>query len=372
MVPVVMAAMAESSYFFKGVKLMEEFFYESIWEGKQIDNTVGKIINGDIDDAADQAKKSASAAAASAVAANKSDVNAAVSASNALEHANRAEAVSVSTPYISENDTWMVFDKSTGAYIDTGIKAEGKQGPTGEKGEPGPIGQKGPQGPRGEQGKGLDIRGYYESFPALQSADPDHAYMYGVGMLPPFDIYGWDFTNNQWVSNGKIEGPEGPIGPQGEHGPRGLQGEIGPQGADGPQGPQGERGEKGEAGADGPQGPQGPQGIQGEQGIPGPQGIKGDQGPQGPPIPVLSFTVTLLAAAWSGSAAPYTQSVTATGVTSASHGITEVADSASDAQWQAAVDAEIRNSGQTSNTITFKAYGDKPTINIPVSVLILG
>lgn len=35
-------------------------------------------------------------------------------------------------PYISEQNTWMVYDTAADSYIDTGIMAQGKQGPNGK------------------------------------------------------------------------------------------------------------------------------------------------------------------------------------------------------------------------------------------------
>lgn len=91
-----------------------------------------------------------------------------------------------------------------------------------------------------------------------------------------------------------------PAGPQGEQGPQGIQGEQGPTGQTGPRGetgPQGPKGDTGETGATGPEGPRGPKGdpftysdftpeqleaLQGPQGEQGPQGPQGETGPQGP------------------------------------------------------------------------------------------
>ena len=86
----------------------------------------------------------------------------------------------------------------------------------------------------------------------------------------------------------------------------------------------------------------------------------------------VSREATLASSSWSGSAAPYTQTVSVAGVTSASNGLVDVSSSATDAQWAAAQDAEIRKSGQGTGTMTFKAYGDKPTVNIPITVVIWG
>ena len=59
--------------------------------------------------------------------------------------ADRAEVALTKTPKI-QNGTWWVFDASSQAYVDTGVKAQGEQGIQGEKGEPGQPGQPGEKG----------------------------------------------------------------------------------------------------------------------------------------------------------------------------------------------------------------------------------
>lgn len=81
-----------------------------------------------------------------------------------------------------------------------------------------------------------------------------------------------------------------------------------------------------------------------------------------------NYTGTLTASGWTGSAAPYSQSVTVTGLSAGAGGAVGVADSATDAQYQAAVEAQLRKSAQAVNSVTVKAYGDKPTVDIPIAV----
>lgn len=57
--------------------------------------------------------------------------------------ANKAEEATVNTPYIGDNNTWMVWDFEAGEYVDTDISALGQVGP------PGDVGPVGPQGPPG-------------------------------------------------------------------------------------------------------------------------------------------------------------------------------------------------------------------------------
>lgn len=161
---------------------------------------------------------------------------------------------------------------------------KGDTGDTGPKGDPGAQGPQGPQGPAGAPGKdgtSLYVEDVYSTLAALRKAIPtgnDKMYM----VEEDGQCYIWSENASDWVSIGKLQGPEGPQGPQGVQGvqgPQGKKGDTGPQGdpgAQGIQGPQGKQGIQGETGATGPQGPQGIQGVQ------GPQGEVGPEGPQGP------------------------------------------------------------------------------------------
>lgn len=172
----------------------------------------------------------------------------------------------------------------------------GDTGPKGDTGAQGPQGAQGPAGAPGKDGKSLYVEDVYSTLAALRKAIPtgnDKMYM----VEEDGQCYIWSENENDWVSVGKLQGPEGPQGPQGIQGiqgPQGVKGDTGPQGETGAQGiqgeqgkqgiqgPQGEKGEKGDPGDPGPEGPQGPQGIQGETGATGPQGPQGIQGVQGP------------------------------------------------------------------------------------------
>ena len=149
-------------------------------------------------------------------------------------------------PYIGEDGYWYEFDKETGKFVNTMVKA---QGPQGVQGIQGPAGVQGPQGEQGPQGaKGA------------------------TGATGPQGAQG---------SKGDA-GPQGVQGIQGQKGEKGDPGEQGPQGVQGEQGIQGVKGDAGATGPQGPTGPAGPQGIQGVQGPKGDKGDKGDTGPQGP------------------------------------------------------------------------------------------
>lgn len=213
-------------------------------------------------------------------------------------------------------DTAKIF-----AFSFSGLK--GETGPKGDKGDTGD------QGPKGDTGTGLDIKGTYESLEALRQAvqSPQQGDMYNVGAVAPFTIYMWDDGENDWISQGQLQGPKGdtgPQGPKGDTGDTGPQGETGAQGEQGPKGDTGDQGPagaaagfgtpsatvdggtgtpsvdisatgpdtakvfsfafhnlKGEKGDTGAQGPAGADGVQGPAGADGAQGPAGDQGPAG-------------------------------------------------------------------------------------------
>jgi hypothetical protein len=83
-------------------------------------------------------------------------------------------------------------------------------------------------------------------------------------------------------------------------------------------------------------------------------------------------TATLTAAGWTGSAAPYSQTISVAGVTTTS--VNEVFPGASftASQLTALQSANLQDGGQAAGTITLLAYGDKPTIDIPVRVIVRG
>lgn len=81
---------------------------------------------------------------------------------------------------------------------------------------------------------------------------------------------------------------------------------------------------------------------------------------------------TLTVAGWTGTVAPYSQLVAVDGVTATNNCSLSVGQGAAAAQYVAASDGQLLPSAQAVNSITIKAFGDKPTVDIPISVLILG
>lgn len=88
-----------------------------------------------------------------------------------------------------------------------------------------------------------------------------------------------------------------------------------------------------------------------------------------------SSEYTLSAANWVGEEAPYTYTLTVEGVKSDNVIIVNLANSLSDTdfdtQFSTNLDADIRRVIQSDNTLTFKAYGEKPTIDLKYDISVL-
>lgn len=139
---------------------------------------------------------------------------------------------------------------------------QGPAGPQGPAGAQGPTGAQGPAGAPGKDGTSLYIEDIYPTLAALRNAIPagnDKMYMVEADR----ECYIWSEIASDWVSVGKLQGPEGPQGPEGK---QGVQGPKGDTGAQGPQGEQGIQGVQGAQGAIGPEGPRGPAGVKGTDG----------------------------------------------------------------------------------------------------------
>lgn len=82
----------------------------------------------------------------------------------------------------------------------------------------------------------------------------------------------------------------------------------------------------------------------------------------------IAVSATLLSGGWSSGE----QTLQISGVTAESNGVIGLSQSVSDAEMEAAKNAELYVCGQGTGTITIAAYGETPTRDIPVVVILLG
>lgn len=85
-----------------------------------------------------------------------------------------------------------------------------------------------------------------------------------------------------------------------------------------------------------------------------------------------TVTATLLAASWTGSSAPYTYTLAVNGVTANSNQELLPALTITSEQLTVLQAANIQDGGQAVNSVTLTAFGDKPTIDLPIRVIVRG
>lgn len=78
---------------------------------------------------------------------------------------------------------------------------------------------------------------------------------------------------------------------------------------------------------------------------------------------------TLSSASWTGSSAPFSYALSISGVTSTSYQEIIPGLNITQAQLEALQGANIVDGGQSSGVITLKAWGTKPSIDIPIRVV---
>lgn len=279
----------------------------------------------------------------------------------------------------AENDEIFIWSELSTDWVSLGKLQgpQGPQGPTGATGAQGPKGDTGAQGPQGVQG----IQGEKGEQGATGAA-----------------------------------GPTGPTGPEGPEGPQGPQGETGPQGEQGIQGPQGEAGESAYTAAS-KGGYTGTEtqfnsdlakiGNKADKTVPAAAGnlaaldaagnlsdsgkkpadfqakvtasglLKGN-GAGGVTAaaagtdysgPKATVTATLLASGWTGSEAPFVYTLAIAGVTATSYQELLPAVNITAEQLKALQAANITDAGQAAGSMTLKAYGKVPTVDIPIRVI---
>lgn len=156
----------------------------------------------------------------------------------------QVENIATYPPIIGDNGNWMVYDKDSGGYVDSGKPSRGPQGPIGPQGEPGPQGIQGPQGLQGEKG---------ETGPQGEQGETGPQGAPGAAATISGATASVDDTSGTPEVSVELGGTaqdrtfafafSGLKGLQGEQGPKGETGVQGPRGPKGDPGPQGEPGE---------------------------------------------------------------------------------------------------------------------------------
>lgn len=207
----------------------------------------------------------------------------------------------------------------------------------GNKGDKGNTGE---TGPKGDPGNSYVVKGLYATLAALQAAHPtgSEGDAWFVGTSDSNVVYQWDVDKAAWVNAGALKGPKG------DKGDKGNPGEAGKSAY--------------EAAQDG--------GYTGTEtafnALLAQVGNKVDKS--------TIVEVTLLAANWAGTEAPYTYTAAVAGVTTTStqdwaNGTSITAEQL--AAWQA---ANIVDGGQGIGSVTFKAFGAKPEVDIPLRCIL--
>lgn len=85
-----------------------------------------------------------------------------------------------------------------------------------------------------------------------------------------------------------------------------------------------------------------------------------------------ALSVTLASASWTGTAAPYTYTISNSAITATSNQeLTPATDITAD-QLTALQNANIIDGGQAAGSMTLKAFGEKPSVDIPVRIIVKG
>ena len=85
----------------------------------------------------------------------------------------------------------------------------------------------------------------------------------------------------------------------------------------------------------------------------------------------VAINAVLLMSAWSDDS-PYVQTISVEGLTADQNGIITIGQNITTEQLEDVVAADIRISSQADGSLSVTAYGDKPTRDIPVTIILLG
>lgn len=85
-----------------------------------------------------------------------------------------------------------------------------------------------------------------------------------------------------------------------------------------------------------------------------------------------TLSATLSSASWTGTAAPYTYTISNSAITATSTQELSPATDITADQLSALQDANIIDGGQAAGSMTLKAFGEKPSVDIPVRIIVKG
>ena len=85
----------------------------------------------------------------------------------------------------------------------------------------------------------------------------------------------------------------------------------------------------------------------------------------------VAINAVLTMSAWSDDS-PYVQTISVDGLAAEQNGIITIGQNITTEQLEDVVAADMRISDQTDGSLTVTAYGDKPTRDIPVIIILLG
>lgn len=271
-------------------------------------------------------------------------------------------------------------DIKTGPAGKDGEKGDtGEAGPTGLKGDTGPMGPRGEKGDKGDKGDTGPAGG-----PVGPQGDKGETGSTGASAYQLAQIHGYAGSETEWLAS--LKGEKGDKGDIGLAGPQGMQGIQGGKGDTGPQGPQGEKGDTGAAFAYGesydtldalkakyPTGDSKGHLVNGIVYIWNSAAwVATSVDLSGYVAKSTSVSIILTAANWVGTVTPYMQTFSTTGVTATSNQEFLPALDITADQLNALQSANIVDGGQSAGSVTLKAYGDKPGIDIPLRVIVRG
>lgn len=85
----------------------------------------------------------------------------------------------------------------------------------------------------------------------------------------------------------------------------------------------------------------------------------------------VAINAVLLLSGWSDDS-PYVQQISVDGLIADQNGIITIGQNITTEQLEDVVSADMRITDQADGTLTVTAYGDKPTRDIPVTIILLG